>query len=112
MLSEGLKDIDGLILPKTKDGCEHVFHQYTVRLRERDKVVDILSAKGIGTGIYYPIPIHMQPTYSNYSTALPECERACKEVVSLPVHPALTSEDLKMVISSVRTALNKGGTNK
>ncbi|MDK2831836.1 MAG: perosamine synthetase [Methanolobus sp.] len=103
MLSEGLKDISGIKVPAVRDGCEHMFHQYTIRVDNRDELATKLNQQGIGTGVYYPIPIHKQPLYVElgYKDYLPECEKAAKETVSLPVHPGVSEENVKQIIDAV-----------
>jgi dTDP-4-amino-4,6-dideoxygalactose transaminase len=103
MLSEGLKDIPGIVVPNVRNGCEHMFHQYTLRVNNRDELVNKLSQQGIGTGVYYPIPIHKQPLYVDlgYKDSLPECEKAATEAVSLPVHPGVSEEDVNVIIEAV-----------
>ncbi|MDO8725740.1 MAG: DegT/DnrJ/EryC1/StrS family aminotransferase [Candidatus Methanoperedens sp.] len=101
-LTQSLQKIKGLVLPHIDKRCGHVFHQYTVRIRgdlTRDEVVSSLNKKDIGTGIYYPLPIHKQPYYMElgYHDFLPVSERASKEVISLPVHPSLTKLDLDTI---------------
>jgi dTDP-4-amino-4,6-dideoxygalactose transaminase len=86
----------------------HVFHQYTVRVPDgrRDALAQHLKAHGIGFGIYYPVPIHQQAYYTEvlgYAVSLPEAERASEEVLSLPVHPALSEEDLATIVAAVNT---------
>ena len=84
--------------PFIAENVKHVFHQYTIRVKERDRFIAYLKAKGVGYGIYYQIPIHKQPMFSDYNKlTLPEAEHACKEVVSIPVHPALSKEELGYV---------------
>ncbi|WP_440952431.1 DegT/DnrJ/EryC1/StrS family aminotransferase [Methanococcoides sp. FTZ1] len=102
-LSERLKDIPGVTVPVIRKGCDHVFHQYTIRVKNRDEVVACLKQSGIGTGVYYPIPIHMQPTYieARYNCDLPVCEKAAKEVISLPVHPGVSEQDIEQIIENV-----------
>lgn len=104
MLSAGLKGISGIVPPVTKHGCTHVFHQYTIRAKKRDKLADFLKEKGIGTGVHYPIPIHKQPYYIElgYRDSLPISEKATEEVLSLPVHPALSRDDVQKVINEVK----------
>jgi dTDP-4-amino-4,6-dideoxygalactose transaminase len=92
--------------PKVKDGYCHVWHQYTVRInhgRDRDAAVEQLSAAGIGTGIYYPIPAHHQPHIKAVvgEVSLPVAEQMAKEVISLPVHPQLTQEELNTIVTEV-----------
>lgn len=98
-LTEKLDGIDGVVPPKVKENRRHVFNQYTIRVEERDKVIEILGKNGIGTGIYYPVPIHRQELYRNlgYDTNLPISEEIAKEVVSLPVHPSVTKENLDYI---------------
>jgi dTDP-4-amino-4,6-dideoxygalactose transaminase len=92
---------DGLATPVEPDGRRHVYHQYTVRSDERDALAATLDGAGIGTGIYYPIPIHEQPAYSGVERSLPVAERASEEVLSLPVHPNLSPSDLADIVNAV-----------
>jgi dTDP-4-amino-4,6-dideoxygalactose transaminase len=87
-----------------RPGVRHVFHQYTIRVPDsRDEAVEKLRAEGIGVGIYYPIPIHRQPLYRRlgYDDTLPVTEQAAGEVLSLPVHPSLSREDLDRIVKAV-----------
>ncbi|MBN2111271.1 MAG: DegT/DnrJ/EryC1/StrS family aminotransferase [Methanosarcinaceae archaeon] len=104
MLTEGLQGIEGITCPVVRQGCTHVFHQYTIRTQYRDELVSFLMDKGIGTGIYYPIPIHMQPYYQElgYADKLPVAEELSREVLSLPVHPQLTEEEIGYMIDTIR----------
>jgi len=102
-LSAHLRDV---ATPQAPDGYRHVFHQYTVRVPDgrRDALREHLQENGIGSGVYYPIPIHKQTYYTQelgYDISLPEAEKAAGEVVSLPVHPALTREDLNAIVSTI-----------
>jgi dTDP-4-amino-4,6-dideoxygalactose transaminase len=102
-LSENLR---GVITPTVPEGYTHVFHQYTIRVPDgkRDALVAHLRENDIGCGIYYPVPIHKQTYYIKdlgYDQDLPEAERASEEVVSLPVHPALSQEDLYKIVATV-----------
>jgi len=102
-LSERLK---GARVPYTPEGYEHVFHQYTIRVdpKRRDALIDHLTQRGIGCSIYYPIPIHKQSYYLealHYQPSLPVAERTASEVLSLPVHPALSQQDLDMIVQAV-----------
>jgi dTDP-4-amino-4,6-dideoxygalactose transaminase len=104
MLSSGLKGLPGLVPSITKTGCTHVFHQYTVRAKKRDQLAAFLKEKEIGTGVHYPIPIHKQPVYKElgYKDSLPVSERAVEEVLSIPVHPALSRADVQTVIKAIK----------
>jgi perosamine synthetase len=102
-LSQGLR---GVSTPYVPTGSRHVFHQYTVRVpgEQRDALLVHLKERGIGTGIYYPVPIHQQAFYTQqlgYKQHLPESERAAVEVLSLPVHPALSQSDLEAIVVTV-----------
>jgi len=95
----------GVITPTAPEGYRHVFHQYTVRVTggRRDAVLEGLREKGIGTGVYYPVPVHQQRVYvdQEYEGTFPEAERAATEVLSLPVHPALSSADMETIVVAV-----------
>jgi perosamine synthetase len=94
----------GVATPRVLPGYRHVYHQYTVRMPDdRDEMVRALNAAGIGAGVHYPVPIHQQPLYRDlgYRDSLPIAEQASREVVSLPVHPALSGEDLELVARAV-----------
>jgi dTDP-4-amino-4,6-dideoxygalactose transaminase len=102
-LTSKLENVEGVTTPKVRPDSEHVFHQYTLMTQERDKALDKLNHDGIGVGVYYPIPIHQQPLYQGlgYSENLPVSEKISQKVLSLPVHPALTEEELDMICVAV-----------
>lgn len=92
------------LMGKEEKEAIHVFHQYTIRVKEdRDQVVEQLGERGIGTGIYYPLPVHRQPIYQElgYTDRLPVAEAMSREVLSLPVHPALSQADLERIVEVV-----------
>ncbi len=100
------KKLQGVVPPQIPKGYEHVFHQYTIRVHngKRDALLDYLTEKGVGTGVYYPIPVHKQTFFTKelgYCLSLSEAEKAADEVLSLPVHPALTKADLDYIVSVV-----------
>jgi dTDP-4-amino-4,6-dideoxygalactose transaminase len=85
-----------------------VYHQFTIRIpKDRDRVRERLQELGVGTGIYYPIPVHKQPLYQDmgYSDRLPVSEQASQEVLSLPVHPSLTYDHLDVIAKAVKQAV-------
>ena len=91
---------------------EHVYHQYTIRVPgdRRDALVEHLTKQGIGTGVYYPVPVHKQTFYMGelgYNLTLPEAERAAAEVLSLPVHPALTQADLETIVKTMNKIIRR-----
>lgn len=102
-LTANLSKIKGVVTPKIREGAEHVFHQYTIRIADRDNAAQKLRDKGVGVGIHYPTPIHKQPLYHNlgYTDNLPVAEAASREVLSLPVHPSLTRNDLDCIIEAI-----------
>ncbi|TQD27274.1 DegT/DnrJ/EryC1/StrS aminotransferase family protein [Methanolobus vulcani] len=104
LLTDKLQGIEGIECPTVREGCKHVFHQYTIRTRNRDQLSDYLKEKGIGSGIYYPIPIHKQPYYKElgYNDNLLVTEKASREVLSLPVHPAVTEDDVNTISTTIK----------
>jgi dTDP-4-amino-4,6-dideoxygalactose transaminase len=91
-------------LPVTAADAHHVFHQYVVRAFRRDELREFLTARKIGTEIYYPVPLHLQPcfVYLGYRKGdFPEAERAAKEVLALPMFPELTEEEQRWVVASI-----------
>jgi dTDP-4-amino-4,6-dideoxygalactose transaminase len=103
--NEGLAGLEGLIPPALTPG--HVFHQYTVRIlgNRRDAVQARLAELGIGTMVYYPVPLHRLPIYQPLGLHLPESERAAAEVLSLPIWPQMQPEAQRAVIEAVRAAV-------
>jgi perosamine synthetase len=100
------KHLQGVITPATPAGYKHVFHQYTVRIPggRRDALRAYLGEHGVGSEVYYPIPVHKQRFYSEQLNNLgffPEAEKAAREVLSLPVHPGLSQEDLETIVKRV-----------
>jgi len=102
-LSEHLK---GVILPWEGEDYKHVYHQYTIRVTggKRDALRAFLQENGVGSEIYYPAPVHKQDFYVDklgYDITLPEAERAAREVLSIPVHPALSQANLDTIVARV-----------
>jgi dTDP-4-amino-4,6-dideoxygalactose transaminase len=89
---------------QTSKDAFHVYHQFVVRARKRDALRKFLGARGIGTEVYYPTPLHLQPVfrYLGYKRGdLPESERAAQEVVALPMFPELQEEEQRIVVESI-----------
>jgi perosamine synthetase len=112
-LAGQIANMEGLTLPTVGPDRKHVFHQFTIRVTSgfgmsRDDLAATLKQKGIMTGIHYPIPIHRQPLYLDlgYDVHMPVSERAAREVLSLPVHPGLSDQDLRYIVQSLREAQN------
>ncbi|MEU6142526.1 DegT/DnrJ/EryC1/StrS family aminotransferase [Streptomyces sp. NPDC047081] len=99
-----------VVTPKVAEGARHIYHQYTVRIQgDREAAMAKLTEAGIGNAVYYPTPIHRLKPYwepdqkAGRNWDLPETERAAAEVVSLPVHPALSVSDLERIVAAVNT---------
>lgn len=81
----------------------HVYHQYTIRTPRREELQAFLKDKGIGSMVYYPIPLHQQPLYEDMKElSLPETEAAAREVLSLPISPSLTEDEQQQVVDAIR----------
>jgi dTDP-4-amino-4,6-dideoxygalactose transaminase len=99
-----LLGIPGVAPPLTPEGYEHVFHQYTIRVERRDALVQLLSERKIGSAVYYPVPLHLQPLYASLGHKagdFPHAEHAAQEVLSLPMFPELRSEQITRVVDAV-----------
>ena len=97
----------GVTTPPVAPGTTHVYHQYTVRTADRDRALTELDERGIDAAVYYPVPTHRLPAYG-LDVHLPETERACAEVLSLPIRPDLTTDQVERVIATVNDVV--GGT--
>lgn len=105
-------NLRGVKVPAIAPEATHVFHQYTIRVAEdRDGFVKALREEyQIGSGVYYPIPNHRLPSLAHFAPGLdlPQTEAAAREVVSLPVHPSLDSEDLERIVTAVNKLAGAG----
>ncbi|MGZ4494770.1 MAG: DegT/DnrJ/EryC1/StrS family aminotransferase [Nocardioides sp.] len=101
--------LDGVVTPAVADGARHVYHQYTIRVPEdRDGFARALETEyGVGSGVYYPTPVHRLPAYG-LGLDLPVTEAACAEVLSLPVHPGVSGDDLARVAEAVNAVAKAG----
>jgi dTDP-4-amino-4,6-dideoxygalactose transaminase len=97
--------LSGVLTPSVASGASHVYHQYTVRVRARDEVLASVQADGVDAAVYYPVPTHRLPAY-DLALDLPETDRAVDEVLSLPIRPGLSDEEVDRVISAVNEAVN------
>jgi perosamine synthetase len=98
----------GLVPPARRPDCAHVFHQYVVKVTKesaltRDQLMQALKAKGIGTAVHYPIPIHAQPVYQSIAGTAhcPVSGELANQVMSLPVHPLVTDEQLAYICTTI-----------
>lgn len=98
------------VTPPSERIGKHVYHQYVIRVTQRDELVAYLSERKIGTGVYYPVPLHMQEcfAYLGYKAGqLPHSEKAAAEVLGLPIYPELTHEQQDAVVDSIATFYQK-----
>lgn len=98
VLSEGI--VQSVNVPAITENATHVFHQYTIKVPQRDEFQRRLAEQGVDSGIYYPIPIHRLPSF-DLDLDLPVTEAVARQVLSLPVHPNLTTDDLATVVDAV-----------
>lgn len=97
-LTAGLR---GVVTPPVAEGAVHVYHQYTIRVEgDRDRFAEQLAARGVGSGVYYPTPIHRLPSFG-LELDLPQTELAAAQVLSLPVYPSLTDDELATIVDAV-----------
>ncbi|MHC1716422.1 MAG: DegT/DnrJ/EryC1/StrS family aminotransferase [Candidatus Dojkabacteria bacterium] len=109
LLNEGLSNIEGIIIPKVMENNEHVYHQYTIRITEdyahsRDELLDFLKENEIGSGVYYPKPLHLHEHFRKMGYKegdFPVSEKLSKQVLSLPVNPFVTKEDTEKIIDKI-----------
>jgi dTDP-4-amino-4,6-dideoxygalactose transaminase len=102
--SKLLLGIPGIAPPLVPENYEHVFHQYTIRVERRDALQQALAERKIGSAVYYPVPLHLQPLYGTLRHKVgdfPHAERAAREVMSLPMYPELRSEQIARVAGAV-----------
>jgi dTDP-4-amino-4,6-dideoxygalactose transaminase len=102
-------NISGVITPPIADNAVHVFHQYTIRVveQDRDRFAEELAKHGVGSGVYYPTPVHRLPSFG-LSLELPVTEQVARECLSLPVHPSLTQANLEIIVSAVNEVAKAG----
>jgi len=102
--SKLLLGIPGIAPPLVPENYQHVFHQYTVRVEQRDALQQALTARNIGSAVYYPVPLHLQPLYSALGHRrgdFPHAEHAANEVISLPMYPELRPHQITRVAEAV-----------
>jgi perosamine synthetase len=110
LLTQGIRSFNGLTVPYVDKDVKPVFHQYVVRVEEnyprsRDELADHLTEKGVGVAVHYPIPIYRQPLYQKLGYGEKLCsntEEACKKVLSLPVHPLVSRNDIEYILDVLK----------
>jgi dTDP-4-amino-4,6-dideoxygalactose transaminase len=109
LVETGLYPQHGLILPSAVAGRQHVWHQYVIRTRRRDELRAHLTARSIGSEIYYPVPLHLQNAlqFLGYGEgSFPETERAAREVLALPIFPELREDEQQVVVAAIADFLS------
>jgi len=115
-LNEKLAGVEGIVTPSTPDGVKHVFHQYAILVKsgyplERDGLLEHLRAEGVGAGLGYPVPVYQQEVFRElgYDTIqCPVVEDVVSRTILLPVHPALSKEDLDAIVGAIEKGAEKG----
>lgn len=105
VLLQGFSDI---VTPVVKPACHHVFHQYTIRTKNRNYLCSKLQEAGIQSIIYYPIPIHLQKAFNylkNQKGSLPVTEKICDEILSLPMYPEIKPEDQEYIVDNIKNII-------
>ena len=109
LAESGLYPNHGVVLPREVPGSRHAWHQYVIRTPRRDALRDFLSIRGIGSEIYYPLPLHMQEPLKSLGYtegSFPEAERAAREVLALPSFPELREDEQRTVVSAIADFLS------
>ncbi len=105
-----LSQIPGVMPPLAPESFEHVYHQYTIRIEQRDALQKFLNERKIGSTVYYPYPLHLQPLYASLGHQagdFPHAERAALEVLSLPMYPELRKEQIARVAENINTFITQ-----
>ena len=105
-------ELRGVTTPTVRAGVTHVYHQYTIRVRDRDAFAERLKERGVGSAIYYPIPVHRQKPFVALGygdEAYPVTDRLTEEVLSIPVHPSLSDEEVQQVVEAVNATAEELG---
>jgi perosamine synthetase len=103
------ENLRGVVVPFVAPGAVHVYHQYTIRIvgHDRDAFAAEMTKRGVGNGVYYPIPVHRLPSFG-LTFDLPNTTSAANEVLSIPVHPALSQDDLVTIVSVINSIASAG----
>jgi dTDP-4-amino-4,6-dideoxygalactose transaminase len=104
--NELLADCPGLTIPVVRDHCESAYHQYVIRTDRRDELKAHLADRGVASGVYYPLCLHLQECFADLGYAagdFPEAERASAEVLGLPIYPELTDQQVDYVAESIKS---------
>jgi dTDP-4-amino-4,6-dideoxygalactose transaminase len=105
------EQLEGLVerVPQTQPWATHTYYVYVIEVEQREAFRQALAEAGVATGIHYPVPLHLQPACASYGYqrgAFPVTERAAERIVSLPMYPELTAEQLAYVVATAQAALS------
>jgi len=103
--NELLKDLGDIVLPTERENCKHVYHLYTIQSKYRDEIIEYLKEKDIATGVYYPVPVHLQEVYKHLKYEkgdLPKAEEACTKTFAIPLYPEISFEQQKYVCDKIK----------
>ncbi len=105
-------ELRGVLTPHERSGTMHVYHQYTLRVPQRDEFAKRLRERGVGSNVYYPLPVHRQKPFEALgydALSLPVTDRFCTEILSIPVYPSLTDEEVATVVDAVNETAGELG---
>jgi dTDP-4-amino-4,6-dideoxygalactose transaminase len=103
--TEAFKDLPGLKTPLVQSYSNHIYHQYTLLVKDREKMQKHLKDNSVGTAVHYPIPLNLQPAFADLGLgagAFPVSEAIAGQIFSIPVYPELTAEDVSYIIEKVK----------
>ncbi|HRI64234.1 MAG TPA: DegT/DnrJ/EryC1/StrS family aminotransferase [Polyangium sp.] len=103
--------LDDIELPADDPHGLHVYNQFTIRCSQRDALAGYLTQQGIGSAVYYPLPLHLQPCFARLGHApgdFPIAERACRDVLSLPMHPFIRADEQSYIVEKIRHFIRGG----
>ncbi len=109
LYNELLANIDGVVLPTEADYAKHIYHLYVIRTQNRDAFMAALAENEVFCGIHYPVPLHLQDAYSSLGYKkgdFPVAEKCCEQLVSLPMFPELTPEQIGYVVEKIKNFVN------
>jgi dTDP-4-amino-4,6-dideoxygalactose transaminase len=109
LAEDGPYPTHGVVAPRETPGAKHAWHQYVIRVARRDELREFLTARGIGSEIFYPVPLHMQEALKGLDYGegdFPEAERAAREVLALPIFPELHEDEQNAVVKAIAEFLS------
>jgi len=108
--NELLSSVDEIALPKEMPYAKHVYHLFEIRVKKRESLMTFLQEKGIDTGLHYPLPLHLQQAYQylgHNQGDFPVAEKCCKEILSIPMFPEMSEEQIIYVCNNIKLFYSK-----